>query len=417
MQIKSQDFPGLFKKSCLPFLLVIAIVVSFAGILSQSGLVSEWPMDQSFVTRADLRLERLPTGWVFQYPRFKWSGGVSASLLIGLYKLVVSPAPETLNWHAKCITTLLFLGSSFSLCRLFIRHWIFQALAFSVIASSGLQFAEPSSDIIAAAFFAFFMLSVRLGWPRLMSSGLLVLFGLSKIQLLLCSLGVGAVWYWWDFRENRMRWQVPLGMAFWLVLLMAPGFRLYGMDMVRTVKGLRTFGSSYVFMFSPHQFSSGSESLAANSANWQDVMRSVFPGARTVSEVMLRYPKKYLDFVLVAGGFGVVSVLQTMGLMLIPFFRALRLGVFPAATRLSLRFLGAAAFLALTPPLLLRFISPRYLAVVFIPLVVLSAAAAGAPQAPRSLKTTFLICSLLTLVLNLAVFSERLIQSPLMPFG
>jgi hypothetical protein len=132
---------------------------------------------------------------------------------------------------------------------------------------------------------------------------------------------------------------------------------------------------------------------------------------------MLRYPKKYLDFVLVAGGFGVVSVLQTMGLMLIPFFRALRLGVFPAATRLSLRFLGAAAFLALTPPLLLRFISPRYLAVVFIPLVVLSAAAAGAPQAPRSLKTTFLICSLLTLVLNLAVFSERLIKSPLMPFG
>jgi hypothetical protein len=146
-------------------------------------------------------------------------------------------------------------------------------------------------------------------------------------------------------------------------------------------------------------------------------MRSVFPGARTVSEVMLRYPKKYLDFVLVAGSFGVFSVLQTMGLMLIPFFRGLRLGAFPAATRLSLRFLGAAAFLSLTPPLLLRFISPRYLAVVFIPLVVLSAAAAGASQAPRSLKITFLICSLLTLGLNLAVFSERLVRSPLMPFG
>ena len=150
MQVKPQDLAGLFRKSCLPFLLVIAIVISFAGILSQSGQVSEWPMDKYFVTRADLRLDRLPTGWVFQYPRFKWSGGVSASLLIGLYKLVVSPAPETLNWHAKCITTLLFLGSSYSLCLLFIRHWFFQALAFSVIASSALQFAEPSSDIIAA---------------------------------------------------------------------------------------------------------------------------------------------------------------------------------------------------------------------------------------------------------------------------
>jgi hypothetical protein len=338
-------------------------------------------------------------------------------LLIGIYKLIVSPSPETLNWHAKCITTLLFLGSSYSLCLLFIRHWLFQALAFSVIASSALQFAEPSSDIIAASFFALFILSVRLGWSRLISSGLLVLFGVSKIQLLTCSLGVGAVWYWWDFRENRMRWQIPLGMAFWLVLLMAPGFKLYGIDMVKTVKGLRTFASSYMLMFGPHQFSPGSESLVASSTSWQDVMRSVFPGARTVGEVILRYPKLYLDFLLVAGAYGFFSVLQTMGLMLIPFFRALHLGVFPAATQLSLRFLGAAAFLSLLPPLLLRFISPRYLAVVFIPLVVLSAAASGASHSPRSLKITFLICSLLTVVLNLALFSERLAKSPGMPFG
>lgn len=417
MNIKSQDLSDLFRRSCLPLFLIVALIVSFAGILSQSGQVSEWPMDQSFVTRADLRLYRLPTGWVFQYPRFNWSGGVSASLLIGVYKLVVSPAPETLNWHAKGITTLLFLGSSYSLCLLFIRHWLFQVLAFSVIASSALQFAEPSSDIIAASFFALFMLSVRLGWPRLISSGLLILFGVSKIQLLVCSLGVGAVWYWWDVRENRLRWQIPLGMAFWLLLLMAPGFKLYGIDMVRTVKGLRTFASSYVFMFSPHQFSSASESLAAGSSNWQDVMRSVFPGARTVSDVILQYPKKYLDFLLVAGFYGAFSVLQTMGLMLIPFVRAWRLGAFPAATWLSLRLLAAAAFFSLLPPLLLRFISPRYLAVVFIPLVVLSAAAAGADRAPRSLKITFLICSLLTVMLNLALFGDRLIRSPQMPFG
>jgi hypothetical protein len=417
MNIKSQDLPDLFRRSCLPLLLAVAIVVSFAGILSQGGEVSEWPMDQSFVTRADLRLYRLPTGWVFQYPRFNWSGGVSASLLIGLYKLVVSPAPETLNWHAKGITTLLFLGSSYSLCLLFIRHWFFQSLAFSVIASSALQFAEPSSDIIAASFFALFILSVRLGWPRLISSGLLILFGVSKIQLLVCSLGVGGIWYWWDVRENRMCWQIPLGMAFWLVLLMAPGFRLYGIDMVRTVKGLRTFASSYVFLFSPHQFSPSSDALAASPTGWQEVMRSVFPGARTVRDVMLGYPKKYLDFVLVAGAYGVFSVLQTMGLMLIPFVRALRLAAFPAATQLSLRFLAAAALLTLVPPLLLRFISPRYLAVVFIPLVVLSAAAAAGPRAPRSLKITFLVCSLLTVVLNLALFSDRLVRSPLMPFG
>lgn len=417
MQSKSEEHPGTFGRIFLPLLLVIAIVVSFVGLLSQSGQVMDWPMDQSFVTRADLRLYRLPSGWVFQYPRFNWSGGVSASLLIGLYKLIVSPSAESLNWHAKGIATLLFLLSSYSLCLLFIRNWIFQALAFSIIASSALQFAEPSSDIIAAAFFVLFILSVRLGWPRLISSGLLVLFGLSKIQLLACSLGVGAVWYWWDFRKNGMKWQVPFWMLSWLLLLMAPGFKLYGIDMIRTVKGLRTFASSYVLIFAPHQFSQGSESLVANSWDWQDVMNSMFPGARTVTDLVLRYPKKYLDFLLLSGAYSLFSVLQTMGFMLVPFFQALRLGAFPSSTQLSLRFLGAAAFLSLLPPLLLRFISPRYLAVVFVPLVVLSAAASSASGSPKSLRITFVVCSLLTLLLSLFLFTERLVKSPGMPFG
>jgi hypothetical protein len=417
MDFESDKAPGLFRRFCLPLLLVIAIAVSFLGLLSQSGQVMDWPMDQSFVTRADLRLYQFPSGWVFHYPRFNWSGGVSASLLIGAYKLIVSPPAESLNWHAKGITTLLFLLSSYSLCVLFIRQWIFQALAFTVIASSALQFAEPSSDIIAASFFALFMISVRLGWPRLISSGLLVLFGVSKIQLLACSLGVGAVWYWWDFRQNRMRWQIPFWMFFWLFLLMAPGFKLYGIDMIRTVKGLRTFATSYILLFSPHQFSLGSEPAVASSLDWREVMRSVFPGARTITDVLLRYPKKYLDFLLVSGVFTLFSVLQTMGLMLIPFFQAWRLAAFPSSEKLSLRLLGAAACLSLLPPLLLRFISPRYLAVVFIPIVVLAAAASSASGSPKSLRITFVVCSVLTLLLNGLLFQERLIASPSMPFG
>jgi hypothetical protein len=48
----------------------------------------------------------------------------------------------------------------------------------------------------------------------------------------------------------------------------------------------------------------------------------------------------------------------------------------------GLRFLGAAAFLSLMPPLQLRFISPRYRAVVIIPLVVLSAGAIEGGSGP-----------------------------------
>lgn len=411
------DLGRLFQKCALPLLFIIATGVSLVGILSQSGQVSAWPMDQSFVSRADLRILYLSSGWVFHYPRFNWSGGVTASLLMGLYKLLFAPPPETLNWHAKGIATILFLASSFSLCLLFIRRRVFLALAFLVIASSGLQFAEPSSDIIAASLFSFFLVSVRLGWPRLVSSGLLVFFGLCKIQLLTCALGLGTVWYWWDFKATRMRWQIPAFMLFWLFLLLAPGFKLYGIDMIRTVKGLRTFVSSYMLFFAPHQFLVHTGSMPGSAHDWEGVMRSVFPGVRTMADLLLTYPGKYVDFLLVSGVRSLNVILQTLGLMLIPFFQAMRLGAFHSTARLTMRFLGTAAFFTLLPPLLLRFVSPRYLAIVFIPIVVLAAAAAGEFRAPRSLRIAFLVCAFLSLVINLFLFRERLIESPLMPLG
>jgi len=407
----------LLAKHALLLLFIFAAAVSLICILSQSGQVSAWPMDQSFVTRADLRISYLPSGWVFQYPRFSWSGGVSASLMVGLYKLIFSPPAETLNWHAKGLATILFLSSSLSLCLLLIRGWLFQALAFLVIASSGLQFAEPSSDIMAASFFGFFLVSVRLGWPRLVSSGLLMFFGLSKIQLLTCSLGLGVLWYWWDFKVNRMRWQIPAFMSLWFFLLMAPGFKLYGIDMIRTEKGLRTFVTSYMLLFSPHQFIVRPGSLADGMPDWREVMRLVFPGVKTMAGLVLTYPGKYFDFLLVSGSRSLYVIFQAMGLMLLPFFQAMRLRAFQDKERLTMRFLGAAALFTLLPPMLLRFMSPRYLAIIFLPIVALSAAAAGDPRAPRRLKIVFIACALLSLIINILLFRDRLVESPFMPLG
>ena len=63
-------------------------------------------------------------------------------------------------------------------------------------------FTKPSSDIIAAAFFALFILSVRLGWPRLISSGLLdPLWSFQDSVAGLFPWG-GAVW--WDDSRNEM---------------------------------------------------------------------------------------------------------------------------------------------------------------------------------------------------------------------
>lgn len=399
-------------------ILVISIIISIAAILSQSGEVMEWPMDQAFVTRADLRIFRSPSGWVFQYPRFNWSGGVTPSLIIGLYKLIATPAAETLNWHAKSITSVLFLSSSYLLTAALIRPIAIQLLAFLIIASSALQFAEPSSDIIAASLFATFLASIKLGWHRSISAGLLIMFGVSKIQLLLSSLGVGLFWYLWDFRRNGKRWQVPVYMLIWLTALLGPGLKMYGMDMLRTVKGDRTFATTYILLFSDHQLVPLSrETLSQLNKNYSDTMQTIFPGAKGIISIIINYPKKYFDFFAISFARSADIVLTTMGLTLIPFFMALGQRLYPAYTRLSLYFLAVLTPLSLLPPLLLRFISPRYLAVVYIPVVALSAAAAAQKEAPKSFKLTFFTCAFAALLVHLFLFQQRLESSPFMLQG
>lgn len=113
-------------------------------------------------------------------------------------------------------------------------------------------------------------------------------------------------------------------------------------------------------------------------------MRSVFSGARTVTDVALKDPTMDLDLLLVSGAYGLAFILQTMGFMRIPFLRALRLGAFPSSTQLSLRFLAAAAFLSLLLPPAASLHQLRYLAVVFIPLVVLTSSASRCSEVSAS---------------------------------
>lgn len=403
------------RKHLLFILLIISISISLLGIVSQSGRVMEWPMDQSFVTRADLRMYRQASGWVFQYPRLVWSGGVTSSLVIGIYKLAISPSTETLNWHAKGLATTFFLASTYGLCLVYVKEMVYRILAFLVIATSALQFAEPSSDIFAASFFALFLISVRMRWPRFISAGILIFFGLSKIQLVACSAGIFIAWYYWDLKRNGKKWEIPVYTIIWLSVLLAPGFKLYGIDMIQTNKGLRTFASSYMTLFSGHQFSDYTASKPT--VKWPEVMQTIFPGSTNVTSIILNYPKKYLEFVFVSAVTSLSTVIGTVGFMFLPFIQAVSSNAFPTFTRLTLRFFWIAVFLTLLPPLLLRFISARYLAITFLPLIVLTAAACSEAEAPKKLQFTFIFCSLISLIINFALFLPRLVESPYMLNG
>src|SRR5262245_8821932 len=101
----------------LPWISLIAsIAITVVFILSGDGRLPSHPIDQGFAS-VDLRIYHNGTNWIFQYPVLSWGGGITGSLLVGVYKLIVPTSPETLNWHVKIFTAAGFLVSLFWLAR------------------------------------------------------------------------------------------------------------------------------------------------------------------------------------------------------------------------------------------------------------------------------------------------------------
>jgi hypothetical protein len=191
------------------------------------------------------------------------------------------------------------------------------------------------------------------------------------------------------------------------------------MTVFNTPKSYRTFATSYILLFSRHQLAPfAPEAMSAGlDKNYLETMQFVFPGASSVFSTIIKYPGKYLDFFVVSLRRSLGVALQLMGLILVPFLIALRKKIYPSYARLPLCLLAVAAPLALFPPLMLRFISPRYLAMFYVPVVILSGSAAAEKNAPRSFQVIFFLCSIAALILHLFLFQDRLVRAPFMPQG
>jgi hypothetical protein len=152
-------------------ILVAAILISISMILKENGVVPGAPMDQHFVETVNIQLHRTNGHWVFQYPNLQNAGGISSSLSAGLYKLIIPTNHENLNWHFRIFSMATLLISSFSLFQTAIPiNPRLRTAAFLIIATSGYQFLEPSSEVIAATFLNLFLIAVLRSWPTLLTA-------------------------------------------------------------------------------------------------------------------------------------------------------------------------------------------------------------------------------------------------------
>lgn len=322
----------------LSLVLAAVLGLSAAAIFLSSGTAFQHPMDQGFVY-VDLTLRKTAAGWEFHYPRLGWSGGITASLLVGAYKLVIPTSVETLNWHVRMLAATLYLVSAAGLVRAFVRDRIDATLCMAAIGLSGLQLLEPSSEPIAGGLFALLLLALHRRWPAVWTSLLLVAFGLCKVELLLAAGVIAVLWGRAD-PGRRLGWSLA-----WLLVLLGPSLYLYGPSGLASGRAADTLAQHY-----------------------EALMHQPAPASSPV-RMVLDHPGAYLAFLAASLLASILATGAVLKLLLV----ILPTGAWRRVWRdEAWRFAVIGCVLSLVPAMLLAYIHVRYLGRYYPALVVLS---------------------------------------------
>lgn len=343
-------------------ILITALIISVAIILQGDGVVPKPNMDQHFVQTVNLQLRRDGGSFVFQYPNLMHAGGITSSVIAGLYKLIIPTTYATLNWHFKIFSMACHLISSFFLLRIAIptKFFSLRILAFLVIATSGFQLIEPSSDVLSAALLNLFFIAVLKGWPRLIPAFVLATFGLCKVELTLAAVALSLFWAVFEWIQGRSKPYIVALMTWgFLALYVAPAFVFSGSNFLQSDRGSTAFFSAYADYMRLHQFQVPTPSPTEAGVAMQN---TVFRDAPTFRDVVSKHPDLYFDFLGVSAARSIPNVVKVIKFTFIPLI--LVLFNFKKIRQNYFLFFGAILVAAciLLPSWLVIFVRMRYLA-------------------------------------------------------
>jgi hypothetical protein len=353
--------------------LIASILISSSFILRDSGVVPAPPMDQHFVETINLHISYAQNIWKFQYPSLQNSGGITSSLIAGIYKLIIPTTHENLNWHIRIFAMASFLTSSFFLFNTFIANQFVRILAFVIIATSGFQLLQPSSDLFSATLLNLSFVAASLRWPRIWTALFLAGFGLCKVDMILAALALALGWWLWERQQNRPH--PERGLIFtilWLGIFLMPGFVVHEANPFSGSRSLIAFMSAYVEFFGYHQFHK--LELSELDTLIESVRLNMFGGANSFIEIVTRYPTLYFDFVGVSGARSFPNLINVFKFMLIPiavvYFRHKEI----KAHRLLLWGALIAAICIILPTWLVIYMRIRYAVKIAAPLIAIALA-------------------------------------------
>ncbi|MFZ9753150.1 MAG: hypothetical protein ACO3B3_06330 [Cyanobium sp.] len=392
-------------------ILIASLLISAVLIFRDSGIVPAAPMDQHFAETVDLHLRQTQAGWVFQYPSLQNSGGITSSLIAGLYKLIIPTSHETLNWHIRILAMATYLISCHALINKFIANQPIRILAYLIIASSGFQLLQPSSDLFSATLLNLFLLGANGRWPRIWTALFLAAFGLCKVDMILAALILAAFWFWWEQRNGERHAGLTLLYTLgWLFLLLSPGLVLQGANPFEGSRSLIAFLSAYTEFFGYHQFSGPvSQDL---SASMESIRINTFGGAESFPAIALKYPSLYLDFVGVSAARSIPNIWNVFKFMLVP----IGLVYLNQNKITSNRFLFWAALIAaicvIMPAWLVIYLRLRYAVKIAAPLIIVALAGCLAlSQHNQRYRQVAWLCGIGTILWQLYFLDDMAVHS------
>lgn len=362
-------------------ILAVALLLSALVILQGSGVVPKPLMDQHFVETVNLQLRREDGHFVFQYPNLMHSGGITSSLIAGIYKLIIPTTPSSLNWHFKIFAMAGWLVSSFVLLRTVIpRVLSLRILGFLIIATAGFQLLEPSSDVISASLLNLFFIAVLRRWPTILTAFILATFALCKVELILSATALALFWFVWEWRQGRAKSYLTIVFtALFLSFYLAPAFILSGSNPFTSDRSTTAFFSAYRDFLRWHQF----QLVPPTEQEAELAMRNtLFRDAPTFRDVLRQHPDLYFDYVGISAARSLPNVMKVFKFMAIPFILIL----FQVRSIKENKYLLLGSVLVtaciLLPAWLVIFVRMRYIAK-SLPLVIAVTIACALELAPK----------------------------------
>jgi len=394
-------------RTAILLMCLASLLLSAFFILRDTGIVPPHPMDQSFAETVDLHIRNNNGKLSFAYPNLQFSGGITANLVIGVYKLIVPVMHESLNWHVRIFSMVTYLVSGFALIFRFVKHDPAKLIAILLLATSGFQFIQPSSELIAGTSLSLFVLCASLRWPRLITSLFLAIFALCKVEFAVAAVAMALFWAWQDTSSRGHGTKITWGcFAFfgWMAIFLVPAFVLAGANPFSSDRSFLTISNTYIEFFQGHQFITISPS---NLPSGPDLFTAKFPLAKSAMQFIINYPKQYIDYLGISSARSVYNTVLALKLLLVSGGFVLLGwkdlgGLKPYITLLIL----ALAF-TLLPAWLVVHVRVRYYAKVF-PLVVALIAAGSMEIAKKNAmgQRIFLLTSLGTIAMQLFSFKS-----------